>query len=656
MSQVTIEVLFPLAVDQAFSYRAPTGLDLKVGDLVIAPFRNKATAGVVWALSETPFNGPLKEINERCDLPSIPAGMLEFIRRVADYTLTPLGNALHLCLSKSLVEVKATRKRLDVDRDYSLCATVNLSPEQQHAATAITEALTQGGFHSFFLDGVTGSGKTEVYFAAIETCLKQGRQALVMLPEIALTSQLLQRFTKRFGAPPLVWHSTLSPSQRRQTWQAVLAGAGQVVIGARSGLFLPFPKLGLIIVDEEHDGSYKQEEQVLYNARDMAVLRAHLEKCPVVLVSATPSIETMYNVSQGRYQRLPLANRHGVASLPEIYTVDMRQQPKGWISLPVQDAIRQGLDRGEQSLLYLNRRGYAPITLCHGCGYRITCDYCSSAMVNHRQKSSVLRCHHCGFHKPLPETCPECLVEKSFIPCGPGVERIDELAAKIFPQARRLVLTSDMVSTPQKLQELLDQIQDHQVDLIIGTQILAKGHHFPLITTVGVIDADLGLSGGDLRCAEKTYQLLHQVAGRAGRENLPGRVFLQTFNPDHGVIQALRQQDRDRFLDLEMQARQSQEMPPYGRLLAITLAGRDEQLVITTARALVKKAPSHDEVMIFGPAPAPLSVLRGKHRWRLLIKTSKRFPIQQYVKHWLKQLKVPSSVQLIVDVDPQSFW
>ncbi|WP_032113837.1 replication restart helicase PriA [Candidatus Paracaedibacter symbiosus] len=654
--QHTVEVLLPLGVKTPFTYALPAEMGLLcVGDIVLVPFRGKELWGVVWQLDTNPYKGELKSIRQKAELPPLPDQFVTFLKRIADYNYFPLGLSLKLTLSQTFLETKKTRKFVDLTPLQLDHHTPIFSAEQQYAIDHMVTAIDTHRFQPIVLDGITGSGKTEVYLEAIHQTIKTGKQALVLLPEIALTNQMLARFEKRFGKSPLLWHSNVSPTFKRQTWQAVLKGEAQVIVGARSALFLPFPNLGLIIIDEEHDGSYKQEDQITYHARDMAVLRASLEQAPIVLVSATPSLETVQNIEAERYQKLTLSTRHGGAVLPSIHPIDMRQQPKGWLSPPLLNAIQKTLERQEQVMLFLNRRGYAPLTLCRQCGLRLTCPSCAVALVEHKHHQRLC-CHHCGYSQTRPKNCPDCGAEDSFIPCGPGVERVHEQVCKRFPSARVEVLTSDTLTSVDLLSEVIEKIRRHEVDIIIGTQLLAKGHHFPLITLVGVIDADLGLSGGDLRCGERTYQLLHQVSGRAGREKHLGHVLLQTYSPDHPVMQSLCQQNRDQFNKLELVDRQEHHMPPFSRLVSLNLGGRDQTLVAETARQLGFKAPKVDAVQIFGPAPAPISYLRGKHRWRFLLKADKAYPIQRLLDHWLSQVKLPSSITLDVDVDPQSFY
>jgi primosomal protein N' (replication factor Y) len=517
--------------------------------------------------------------------------------------------------------------------------------------------VAEGGFSVTVLDGVTGAGKTEVYFEAVAETLRQGRQVLVLLPEIALTAHWLQRFGERFQAAPQQWHSELTQTQRRRTWRAVADGTAAVVVGARSALFLPYRDLGLIIVDEEHDNSFKQEDGIAYHARDMAVVRGHIEGIPVLLVSATPSLETVMNVEEGRYRLIHLPSRHGAAGLPDVSIVDLRREApprRCWLSPPLREALGQTLLAGEQALLFLNRRGYAPLTLCRTCGHRMECPNCTAWLVEHRL-ARRLECHHCGHVTAYPEHCPECGAEDSLVACGPGVERLAEEVHSLFPDARMASLTSDTVRGPATLEELISRMHRREIDVLIGTQIVAKGHHFPMLTLVGVIDADLGLTGGDLRAAERTYQLLHQVAGRAGRDSKPGRVLLQTYNPEHPVITALAEGTRDRFVEEEAAQRRAGGWPPFGRLAALILSGPDEDAVDAVARRLARAAPRYDQVRVLGPAPAPLARLRGRHRRRFLLKTSRGVSIQRLLSEWLAKVRPPSSVRIQIDVDPYSF-
>ena len=535
-----------------------------------------------------------------------------------------------------------------------------LSDAQADAANALREAVAAGEFSVTVLDGVTGAGKTEVYFEAVAAALDAGHQVVVMLPEIALSAQWLGRFRARFGVEPAVWHSELGTRQRRETWRAVAEGRAEVVVGARSALWLPFPSLGLIVVDEEHDAAFKQEDGVVYHARDMAVVRARLEGCPAVLVSATPSLETVVNIENGRYGRVRLPDRHGGARLPAIETVDLRETPPergAWLAPALRAALAETLEAGEQALLFLNRRGYAPLTLCRACGHRFHCPNCSAWLVEHRF-AGTLDCHHCGYRRGLPEACPACEAEDRFAACGPGVERLAEEVDGAFPGARWAVLTSDTVRGPSQVQDLVDAIAAHEVDVLIGTQMVAKGHHFPQLTLVGVVDADLGLAGGDMRAAERTYQLLHQVGGRAGRGELPGRVMLQTYAAEHPVMTALAAGDRDSFMAREAAARETHGLPPFGRLVAVIASGPNEAETLRAASALARTARAEEKSLgfqVLGPAPAPLKLLRGRHRFRLLFKAPRGVLLQPHLRRWLESLDRRTRAHLQVDIDPHSF-
>lgn len=537
-------------------------------------------------------------------------------------------------------------------------ADLSFSDIQQGAIDGLVNIVRQKKHQTVLLDGVTGAGKTEVYFEAVAETLRAGRQALILLPEISLSAQFLTRFERRFGIAPALWHSEVSPARRRATWAGAAEGKTRVVVGARSALFLPYADLGLIVVDEEHDASYKQEDGVMYNARDMAIVRGHLGHIPVVLVSATPSVETMSNAKEEKYAYIALPARHAGAELPAMHVVDLKknQPARGrFLSPALEEALHANFAAKEQSLLFLNRRGYAPLTLCRTCGHRFQCPSCSAWLVEHRRLQK-LQCHHCGYAEAAPRLCPSCGSAEDLVACGPGVERIQEEIQNLLPDARTLVLASDVVTSPKVLSQSVQMIEKHEVDVIIGTQMIAKGHHFPSLTLVGVVDADLGLSGGDLRAGERTFQMLHQVAGRAGRGQKPGRVYLQTYMPDQMVIRALAAHDRDRFLEVETAERQKAGMPPFGRLAAVIVSGADETRLDQFCRALAQKAPRYDDLRVLGPAPAPMAFLRGKFRRRFLIKAPKGVSPQKYLQDWLSSVKIPSTLQLKIDIDPQSFY
>src|SRR5581483_4762176 len=677
----------------------------------------------------------LKDVEDKLDAPPLKPELRSFVDWVANYTLSSRGMVLRMCLrmgehlgaerervgvrlagnppqrmtaararalelladgmargkGEAAREAGVTTGVIDGLIDEGTLEAVVLPPEpvaqqpdpdfqqpdftaaQTAAASSLKATLAKGGYAVTLLDGVTGSGKTEVYFEAVADAIRSGRQSLILMPEIALTAQFLDRFAARFGTRPAEWHSELSPRRRARTWRAVADGEVLVVVGARSALFLPYADLGLIIVDEEHDPAYKQEDGVRYHARDMAVVRGHIARIPVVLASATPSLETEVNARRGRYARIALPERFGGQRLPSVEAIDLRRDPpppRRFISPVLAEAVKTSLERSEQALLFLNRRGYAPLTLCRACGFRFACPNCDAWLVDHRFRRQLV-CHHCGYAMPHPANCPHCQAANSFVAIGPGVERLDEEVRELFPGARVLVLSSDLVASVERMREEFADIAAGRFDIVIGTQLVAKGHHFPMLNLVGVIDADIGLANGDPRAAERTFQLLHQVVGRAGREAGFGAGFLQTHQPDHPVIRALIAQDRDAFYAAEIEAREKAHYPPFGRLASLVVSGPDKHETAGYARAVARAAPQVAEpellaphaggpaaeaVRVLGPADAPLSLVRGRHRFRLLVKAPRAFDLSAYLRDWLARApKKHGGIKLEVDIDPQSF-
>ena len=716
-----VPVLLPYPFAGPFDYALPAGMAAEPGDMVLVPLNRRQEVGVVWDAPAGPSvpAAKLKPVTARLDAPAMPAALRRFIDWVAAYTLAAPGEVLAMALrinalappvpmpgwqlADPLPESKPTeaRRRVlsvlsdgvprtgpELAREAGVSTAIlrgmaqagllapslipagrafaepdpthvhpALSDAQAEVAAALRAAVAAQAFSVTLLDGVTGSGKTEVYLEAVAACLDAGRQSLILLPEIALSAQFLDRFAARFGVAPAVWHSDLPSRVRRTTWRAVADGTARVVVGARSALFLPFGELGLIVIDEEHETAFKQEDGVVYHARDMAVVRARLSEAPAILVSATPSLETLANVEAGRYRHLRLTMRHGGARLPDVAAIDLRDDApeRGrFLSPRLIAAVHETLAAGEQAMFFLNRRGYAPLTLCRACGHRLACPNCTAWLVEHRARRA-LACHHCGHHEPIPPECPICHAEGTLAPIGPGVERITEEVAALFPEARRLVMASDTMPGPHAAGEAARAIERREVDLIIGTQIVAKGWHFPHLTLVGVVDADLGLAGGDLRAAERTVQLLHQVAGRAGRAEVPGRVLLQTFSPEHPVMQALVSNDLTSFFARESEARRPGNWPPYGRLAALIVSAETAEAADLAARDLGRAAPSGDGVLVLGPAPAPLAILRGRHRRRLLLKTRRDIAVQPLLRRWLEGVRAARGVRIDVDVDPVSF-
>jgi primosomal protein N' (replication factor Y) (superfamily II helicase) len=658
------EILLPGAAPHGFDYRVPGGMMLAPGDLVTVPFGRGESLGVVWGEGKADLPaGKIKAVLRREELPPLSPALRQFIGWVAWYNCALPGAILKMTLP--IAEVTKTPRKgaatphLETAIDIGALHLADLSPAQKKAASELEEKIGKG-FSVTLLDGVTGSGKTEVYFDAIAHALKADpqNQILVLLPEIALSVQWLERFKARFGFAPPVWNSEITPARKRVTWQAIAHGEARVVIGARSALFLPYKKLALLILDEEHDQSFKQEDGVIYHARDMAVARARFEKLPAVLVSATPSLESFHNARQGKYAELSLPTRHGGAVLPVIEMLDMRKvsvERGAFISQPLREQLALAIESGHQAMLFLNRRGYAPLMLCRTCGHRFQCPDCSAWLVLHKGKPR-LECHHCGYRLAVPKTCPQCATEDNMAACGPGVERLRDEVSEFLPQARVAVMASDHTESYRELEETITAMSEKRIDLLIGTQMIAKGHHFADLAVVGVVDADLGLSGGDLRASERTYQLLHQLSGRAGRERTSGRVYLQSFLPEHPVMRALLAGDRDKFLEAELAARKNAQMPPFTRLAAVIIEGTKEEAVMKTAKQLAAaRLPSDSGLQIWGPAPAPLFMLRGKFRYRLLVKADRQVNLPDFVRDWVDSLKTPSSIRVKIDIDPVSF-
>ncbi|MEL7032717.1 MAG: primosomal protein N' [Pseudomonadota bacterium] len=718
---LTARILFPLPLPEPFDYAVPEGLSVEPGSYVRAPLGKFARTGVVWDVVETDPERTLKEIEAVFPTPPMPAAMRQFVTFCARYNVAGPGQVLGMALrsrgglspsptqtvyattghrtnrmtaAREKVLEAATRigpaSAADLAREAgvsssvikglaeagSLAATVlptdlpypdpdpyrtgpDLTAEQGQAGDALRAAVKAGGFQPFLLDGITGSGKTEVYFEAIsETLAKDpSAQVLVLLPEIALTQAVFDRFESRFGAGPAPWHSSLSDQHRRRTWREVAHGRARIVTGARSALFLPFANLKLIIVDEEHDTSFKQEDGVRYHARDMAVMRAKLDEACVILASATPALETVVNAESGRYQRLKLSARPGAAKLPEMQLVDLRAntpEQGNWLSPVLSKALVQTHAEGEQSLLFLNRRGYAPLVICKACGERLKSPGTESWLTEHRYTNRLV-CHLTGWSMPKPDTCPMCGAKDSLMGVGPGVERVAEEVRVLLPDAKVEIFSSDTAMGGDATRGIVERMAEGEIDVLVGTQIVAKGHNFPNLTLVGVVDADSGLQGGDLRAGERTYQLLSQVAGRAGRAERPGRALIQTYQPDNPAMQALAAGDRDGFLKIERDVREELTLPPFGRMAALVMSAPDPNMAKEIGLLAGQKAPHGDGVTVYGPAPAPISILRGRHRLRFLITAPRDVDLSAYMAAWMKALKLPNAARVAVDIDPYSF-
>jgi primosomal protein N' (replication factor Y) len=718
-----VDVLVPVALDRAYSYRVPRGLELKAGDVVCVPLGPREVVGVVWAENANPdprLHNRLKDVGEKLDVPPLKGELRALIDWVSNYTLSARGMVLRMCLRmgedlgpervrtgvrlsgpppqrmtparRRLIELMSDgllHGKSDAAKEAGVSVGVvdglvdegtltveamlraptppapdpsfavpEFSRQQRTAVDAMRALAANGTFHVALLDGVTGSGKTEVYFEAIAETIRRGRQSLILMPEIALTGQFLDRFTRRFGVRPLEWHSELTPRTRQRNWAAIASGEAPVVVGARSALFMPYADLGLIVVDEEHDQAYKQDEGAHYHARDMAVVRAHIAKIPIVLASATPSVETEVNARKGRYQRILLPSRFGGQHMPHIEAIDLRREapPRGrFIAPKLAEQVRLAVERREQALLFLNRRGYAPLTLCRACGHRFACTICDAWLVDHRFRQRLV-CHHCGFSMPRPHACPNCAAEESLVAVGPGVERLQEEVASLFPDARSMVLSSDLITSVETMRSELNEIAEGRVDIIIGTQLVAKGHHFPRLNLVGVVDADLGLSNGDPRAAERTWQLLNQVIGRAGRDQGRGVGYLQTHQVEHPVMKALVACDREAFYASEIDSRERTGYPPFGRLASLIVSAGDRPTAEGFARKLAAIAPLDERIKVLGPAEAPLAVIKGRYRFRLLVKSLRNVDLSEYLREWLAAgPKTKGNLKLEVDVDPQSF-
>ncbi len=717
MESRNVQILFPVNVPEPFDYALPPGMDVEPGQFVFAPIGKQMKLGVVWGAAD-PSERVLKEIAEVKAVRPLPEKMIEFVNWTAAYNCVSPGLVLRMVVrSYKALEpsaqvtlyrpsgqdgVKLTparqilleaggpfparaseiAKRAGVsaavvkgfERAGGLSASqgpvdppfdvpdpdfggLTLTEGQKQAGEELAGQVRRGGFAVSLLDGVTGSGKTEVYFEAVAEALRLGGQVLVLVPEIALTQASLRRFKARFGVEPAPWHSALGEAARRRTWREVAQGRAKLIIGARSALYLPYPNLKALIIDEEHDGSYKQEEGVIYNARDMAVLRGKIFGHAVILASATPTLESLENARQNRYAHIILPERPGAITLPPIELIDLKEHPpeKGhYISQPLIEAAQSVLDKGEQALFYLNRRGYAPLIICRSCGEKLRSPDTDSWLVEHRA-SGRARCHYTGFSMPMPCECPNCKEPDSLTSVGPGVERVAEEARQHFPHARIEVFSSDTAGNPEKIAERMARMASGEIDILVGTQMVVKGHNFPQLTFVGVVDGDLSLAGGDIRAGERTYQTLVQVAGRAGRADKPGHALIQTHQPEHEALQALAAGDRARFIEAERSMRDLLELPPFGRLAAIIMSGPDPKGVAAFAKDVVSAAPRAEGIEISGPSEAPIARLRGRFRQRLLIQARLGVNLSAYMAAWRGRIKLRTKYKLQIDIDPQSF-
>ena len=656
----TFDVLLPLPFNQTFQYAYFGNDNLVYGDFVNVPFKNKIIVGCVWDTKlslkkEIPIT-KIKYIEKKLNFPPLSKENREFINWVSDYTMNKLGQILKLSLSSVHIFKKDTKvnclKEFKINKSGP-----ELTIEQKKATDFIAKKIKQHKFSTTVIDGVAGSGKTEVYFEAICKTLEKKKQVLVLLPEISLTTQWFDRFRKRFKIEPLVWHSNVKLKYKIEIWKSVINGNWNVIVGARSALFLPFANLGLIVLDEEHDQSFKQEEGVIYNARDMAIVRAKKTNIPIILSSSTLSIETKQNINEKKYDVVQLKKSYGEAGLPKVKIIDLVENPPEkncWLSNEVHKELQIAMKKGNQALIFLNRRGFAPYVFCNTCGKKFNCPNCDVGLVFHKNLDSLL-CHHCGFKTIMPKRKKDCKKECNFYLYGPGVERISEEIKKKHQNYRVEILTSDIVSKKDKGEKIIKEFESEKIKIIVGTQILAKGHHFPKLTLVIVVDSDIGFFGGDLRAAEKTFQLLMQVAGRSGRSNIKGKVLIQSTVSENTIFKNLINFNLENFFLEELNIRREANLPPFKKLCSIMVTCENEKKLKNFCIILKNKLIPSTNFDVLGPAPPYISFLRKKFRQRFIVRSSKNKNIQEFVKNWIMPIKKPFGVKIYIDVDPYNF-
>ena len=717
---IRARVQFPQSIT-ALDYAVPEQTSLIIGDFVLAELGRSAKVGVVTALSDqadSPIpQQPESGIRYKPILatfphiPALDAAHIKYLTWLSEYYLASFGLACRLTfpakedfyrpysgpktylaspkepqklgakqqeLYQKIIQHHGALPRTELleDSNSSILKKLldhgliietpwqapkpirnlaKLNPEQEIAFSAM-RSHSEGG-QVCLLDGTTGSGKTEVYFHLIAAALDAGQQVLVLLPEVSLLVDWQQRFLARFGYNPPAWHNGITPATRRKIWQKAATGQAEVIVGARSALHLPMQNLGLIIVDEEHDFSYKQEDGIPYHARDMAVVRGKIAKIPVVLASATPSLESLLNAQNQKYRHIDLPSRHQAASQPEIQLIDLnehRLKASEWLSPPLLEALKETLEEKQQAVLFLNRRGFAPLLLCRGCGHRFDCPNCDVYLSEHLHPKPHLSCHHCAYRIPKPKQCPKCGLSTHLSSHGPGVERIIEDLTQDFPQARTFAATAETLNCPETIADFLHKMQNREIDIVVGTQIIAKGLDFPYLTLAGVIDADQALFGSNPRSAEQTWQLLHQIAGRTGRHHLAGRALLQTRKADDILFQSLQAMNRAAFIDQQSHVREMAKIPPFGRMAAFVVQSRDSRLAENTARTLANSCPN-GEHRLLGPTIAPISKLRGWYRWRLLLMSPRHVSLQPIAARMLAASPPSYKVRIKIDVDPYNF-
>ena len=652
---MNIPVLFPKIFDYPFTYKSKGTVSLNSGDFVKVPFGNAEITGVVWPHEQkTKKNFKLKQISKKINVNTLKPSMIKFISWFSKYNLVPLGMSLKMCLlNKDVVE-----KNFDKEfNKYKIKQSNNkfiLNEEQKKSLKFIRNV--GNNFKVIVIEGVTGSGKTLVYFNRIKDVLNKGSQILILLPEIALTSQFSSRFKEFFGTEPAIWHSKTTKKNKSIIWKGVAEGKIKIVVGARSSLFLPFKNLGIIVVDEEHDTSYKQDEGVSYNARDMAITRASLENIPINLVTSIPSIETYNNIINKKYYITKLKKRYREASLPSVEIINLNSEKLNkdeWIAKKTISKVNKYLDKGDQVLFFLNRRGYSPFVICKSCGYKFQCPNCAVNLIFHKNLNRLL-CHYCGHKSKLLRNCDnnkKCDLQF----CGPGVERIFSELKKIYPDKKIEIFSSDTMKKSNLSSKLLKKVEKKKIDILVGTQLLSKGFHFPELNCIVVVDSDFSSHGYDLRTAEKNIQLYHQLSGRAGREGKKSSVYFQTYTPNDEILINISKNNPDEFLHKELLLRKEKKLPPFYRLISLIISGNNEDLIMNFAMKVKLKIPKINHVNILGPVLAPIEKLRKKYRCRILIKCPKNLFIQKYLVTWLNEIKIQHGIKLEVDVDPINF-
>ncbi len=650
-----IPVLFPKIFNYPFTYESKNSEKFSPGEFVKAPFGNSEITGVVWSEEQkTSKKFAIKKISKKINVKKLNLEMIKFITWFSKYNLVPLGMSLKMCLLNKTAVEKVFNKEFDKFQFKNYKNKISLNYEQKKS---LDHLRNNGNKYTVnVIEGVTGSGKTLVYFKHIQDFVNKNYQALILLPEIALTSQFSKRYKDFFGSEPAVWHSGTTKKNKSIIWRGVLDGKIKIVIGARSSLFLPFQNLGVIVVDEEHDNSYKQDEGICYNARDMAITRASFENIPVNLVTSIPSVETYNNIINKKYKVTRIKNRFKETPLPNVKIINLNSEnlkKNSWISEKTISYVDSFLKKGDQVLFFLNRRGYAPFVICKKCGYKFQCPNCS-VNLNFHKKLDKLLCHYCGYKRLASRLCKKN--EKcELLFCGPGVERIFSELKKIYPKKEIMVFSSDTLKKNKDTNILLDKVEKNKIDILIGTQLLSKGFHFPKLNCIVVVDGDFSSHGYDLRSAEKNIQLYHQLSGRAGRESVNSTIYFQTYSPDDEVLLNISKKDPHLFLDKELLLRKEKKLPPFYRLISLIISGKNENLTMKFAMTVKTRLPKINGVDILGPVFAPILKLKKSYRARILIRCPKNFFIQKYLSLLLTKIKSVSGIKLEVDVDPINF-